>query len=49
MSTLSGSGSSFFSLSYEKDAESLANKLKKSFQNFKVEVYDFDNIGFEIT
>jgi len=49
MSTLSGSGSSFFSLSYEKDAESLANKLKKSFPNFKVEVYDFDNIGFEIT
>ena len=49
MSTLSGSGSSFFSLTYEKNAENLANKLKKSFQNFKVEVYDFDNIGFEIT
>ena len=49
MSTLSGSGSSFFSLTYEKNAESLANKLKNSFQNFKVEVYDFDNIGFEIT
>jgi homoserine kinase len=49
MSTLSGSGSSFFSLAYDKDAENLANKLKKSFQNFKIEVYDFDNIGFEIT
>jgi homoserine kinase len=48
MSTLSGSGSSFFSLVYEKDAERLKNILKKTFPNFRVEVYDFDNIGFKV-
>ena len=48
MSTLSGSGSSFFSLVYEKDAHDLKDILKKSFPDFKVEVFDFDNIGFEI-
>ena len=49
MSTLSGSGSSFFNLVYEKDAQNLKNSLKNSFPNFKIEVFDFDNIGFEIT
>ncbi len=49
MSTLSGSGSSFFSLTYKKDAQRLREALKKSFPNFKIEVFDFDNSGFEIT
>jgi homoserine kinase len=48
MSTLSGSGSSFFNLVYEKDANSLAQKLKNSFKSFKIDVFDFDNTGFEI-
>ncbi len=49
MSTLSGSGSSFFSLAYEKDAKKLKDRLKKSFPNFRIEVFDFDNCGFEIS
>ncbi len=48
MSTLSGSGSSFFSLSYEKNAQHLKEKLKKAFPDFSVEVFDFDNIGFKV-
>ena len=48
MSTLSGSGSSFFSLTYEKDALILRDILKKSFPNFKIEVFDFDNSGYKI-
>jgi len=48
MSTLSGSGSSFFSLSYEKDAQNLKEKLKRAFPSFGVEVFDFDNIGFKV-
>jgi homoserine kinase len=46
MSTLSGSGSSFFNLVYANDAEELAKKLKNKFQNFKVEVLEFDNLGY---
>ena len=48
MSTLSGSGSSFFSMTYEKDAKNLEKKLKNRFENFKVESFGFDNIGYEI-
>lgn len=48
MSTLSGSGSSFFSLVYEKDVKNLEEILKKSFPNFRVEAFDFDNIGFKV-
>jgi len=48
MSTLSGSGSSFFSLVYEKDAKKLKNLLQKAFPNFRVEEYIFDNIGFKV-
>lgn len=46
LSTLSGSGSSFFNLTYEKDAIMLEKILKNSFPNFRVEVFDFDNDGF---
>lgn len=48
MSTLSGSGSSFFSLVYEKDAKNIQDILQKAFSNFRVEVFDFDNIGFKV-
>jgi homoserine kinase len=48
MSTLSGSGSSFFNLVYEDDAEFLEKKLKDNFPKFRVEVFDFDNYGYLI-
>jgi homoserine kinase len=48
MSTLSGSGSTFFSLVYKEDAQNLQEVLQKSFPNYKVEVCDFDNIGFKV-
>lgn len=48
MSTLSGSGSSFFSMAYEDEAENLQKKLKESFPHFRVEIYDFNNIGYRI-
>jgi len=48
MSTLSGSGSSFFSLVEKKNTQNLKKILKKSFPTFRVEIYDFDNIGFKV-
>lgn len=48
MSTLSGSGSTFFHLAYKKDAKKLSNALKEAFSEFRVEVYEFDNKGFFI-
>lgn len=45
MSTLSGSGSTFFSMTYEDDAKKVADKLQEKFPNFKVIVKDFDNDG----
>ncbi|WP_458700830.1 homoserine kinase [Sulfurospirillum sp. 1307] len=48
MSTLSGSGSTFFNLVYEKDAKAVFEALKSRFENFRVEVLDFDNTGFKI-
>ncbi|MDD3463720.1 MAG: homoserine kinase [Sulfurospirillaceae bacterium] len=49
MSTLSGSGSSFFNLAKEEDAQRLVVALKSEFEMFRVEEFDFDNNGFEIT
>ncbi len=49
MSTLSGSGSSFFNLAFEEDAPSLQQKLAQAFPNFRVEIYDFNNTGYQIT
>jgi homoserine kinase len=49
MSTLSGSGSSFFNMVYEDEALSLQKKLQEKFVNFRVEIYDFNNIGYSIT
>jgi len=48
MSTLSGSGSSFFNLCYEYDAKKLYENLKAAFQDFRVEIFDFDNSGYII-
>jgi len=45
MSTLSGSGSTFFTLCYEDDANKIASRLKKAFNEFKVVVCDLDNYG----
>lgn len=48
MSTLSGSGSSFFTLAYNDDAKNIQEKLKNKFGNFRVKLLDFDNEGFKI-
>lgn len=45
MSTLSGSGSTFFSLAYEKDAPKIAQALSSRFPRFRVMVLDLDNYG----
>lgn len=48
MSTLSGSGSTFFSMSYDEDSAMIANKLSMKFPDFTVKVLDFDNDGLII-
>ena len=48
MSTLSGSGSSFFNLVKEEDALKVATALKNVFGMFRVEIFELDNNGFEI-
>ena len=48
MSTLSGSGSSFFNLAYQDDAPLIQEKLRKEFPRFRIEVYDFNNSGYLI-
>ncbi len=48
MSTLSGSGSSFFNLVHESDASMLQDAFLRQFSKFRIEVFDFDNNGVEI-
>lgn len=48
MSTLSGSGSSFFNMCYADDAQKLASIFEKKFSNFRVFVLGFDNQGVVI-
>ena len=48
MSTLSGSGSTFFNLTYKDDAQKLCDILQTSFPQFSVKVYSFDNLGYQI-
>ncbi len=48
MSTLSGSGSTFFSMAYDEDAPMIANRLKQKFPDFGVKILDFDNHGLII-
>ena len=48
MSTLSGSGSTFFNLVYKKEAKKVEKALAKEFPHFKVFSIDFDNNGVTI-
>lgn len=48
MSTLSGSGSSFFNLVKAEDVPKVATALKNAFGMFRVEIFELDNHGFEI-
>ena len=48
MSTLSGSGSTFFSMAYDEDSAMIANKLSQKFPDFIVKTLDFDNNGLII-
>ena len=48
MSTLSGSGSTFFNMAYEKDVPRLVKKLQENFPHFKIFSCDFDNSGVKI-
>jgi len=48
MSTLSGSGSSFFTLCFETDALKIQSQISKIFVDFRVEIFTFDNKGYTI-
>jgi len=48
MSTLSGSGSTFFTMAYDDDSAMIANKFKQKFPDFAVKILDFDNNGLII-
>ena len=48
MSTLSGSGSTFFNLAYKDDAYAIYNALKDNFKEFEVKLLYFDNIGVKV-
>ena len=48
MSTLSGSGSTFFNLAYKDDAYSIYNVLRDNFKDFNVKILQFDNIGVKV-
>jgi homoserine kinase len=48
MSTLSGSGSTFFNMAYNKDMPRLLKKLQENFPHFKIFSCDFDNIGIKV-
>ncbi|MDQ1339966.1 MAG: homoserine kinase [Campylobacterota bacterium] len=48
MSTLSGSGSSFFNMTYRCDARYLRKTLMNKFPQYRIEILDFDNKGLII-
>ena len=48
MSTLSGSGSTFFSMVYDQDAAALTNRFKQKFPEYEVKSLDFDNNGLVV-
>ena len=48
MSTLSGSGSTLFSIAYNQEANKLEQALKAKFPHFRVFTLDFDNQGVKI-
>jgi homoserine kinase len=45
MSTLSGSGSTFFNMVYRDDAQGLLEKFRERFPSFRSMILDFDNDG----
>ena len=45
MSTLSGSGSTFFNLAYADDAQNLADILGRRFPQFRIMIHALDNVG----
>ena len=49
MSTLSGSGSTFFNLTYKENSKKLHEALQKRFDEFRVLELEFDNDGFIIS
>jgi homoserine kinase len=48
ISTLSGSGSTFFNLAYKDDAYSIYSSLKDNFKDFNVKILNFDNLGVKV-
>jgi homoserine kinase len=48
MSTLSGSGSTLFSICYKDDAQKIEAELKKKFPHFRVLSCNFDNDGIRV-
>ncbi|MDP3301324.1 MAG: homoserine kinase [Sulfuricurvum sp.] len=48
MSTLSGSGSTFFNMVYDEDALGMADKFRDAFPDFEVKILGFDNDGLVI-
>jgi homoserine kinase len=48
MSTLSGSGSTYFNLVYKDDAYNVYSALKSYFPEFNVKILNFDNIGVKV-
>lgn len=48
MSTLSGSGSTLFSICHSQDAQRVEKELKKRYPHFKVLTRDFDNQGLKV-
>ncbi|AXH13955.1 homoserine kinase [Malaciobacter mytili] len=48
MSTLSGSGSTFFSMSYADDSKRIERELRIKFPHFKIFSTDFDNYGVKV-
>jgi len=48
MSTLSGSGSTFFNIVYKQDSKKLLAKLKENFRHFTIFSCDFDNNGVKV-
>ena len=48
MSTLSGSGSTYFNLVYRDDAYNVYSALKAYFPEFNVKILNFDNVGVKV-
>ena len=48
MSTLSGSGSTFFNLAYKDDAYAIYNTIRDNFKDFEIKILQFDNIGVKV-